>query len=117
MNQSVQNAVSAAIRPMNGHDRFGVQCNRADCACTADWRVGARVWPRGMAPQKRTHRNCAILNFPLVVCDEHRASAVLEDIVGDSNWQHICKALRQKGKTRPDRRSIELVFTSLGRKR
>ena len=109
MNQAVQEAVRKSLNG-NGYDVQRLLCSRSSCVGTAMWRVHARVWARGAE-----HRpdNYFELKFPLVVCDECKASTKVADIVDNKGWRQIMQAVKMRHKARPDRSSIWLYFQPL----
>lgn len=86
-------------------DRF---CNKTGCNALSVWRVGftllLRGWEHVPVP--------AYLG--LVVCDEHKASMKLEDVLTDDGWNGIAEGFRAIARPVPTRELTTLRFEPVG---
>jgi hypothetical protein len=85
-----------------------VTCDFIGCARPAAWGVGLHLWP---APPYDGPP--AVLYFDLRVCDAHRASLRLHDVVTDEGWRFIVDAFMRLGRARPVRDRTQLRFEPL----
>lgn len=90
---------------MSGGDRI---CGKVDCGARAIWRVGFTFVLRGYE-----HAPCPAY-LGLGVCDEHRASAKLEDFLSDDGWAGICEGFRAANRPPPTRELTTLRFEPIG---
>lgn len=83
-------------------------CDRLGCACPAAWSVALDLWP---APPYDGPP--AVMRFNLRVCETHRASLRLSDVVTDEGWRFIVEAFTRLGRARPVRDRTQLRFEPL----
>jgi hypothetical protein len=85
-----------------------VTCDFIGCARPAAWGVGLHLWP---APPYNGPPSVPYLD--LRVCESHRASLRLHDVVTDEWWQFIVNAFMRLGRARPVRDRTQLYFELL----
>lgn len=85
-------------------------CDARDCTNMAVWQPGFRFWAKGAAHEPGTGAEATL---GVKCCELCKAKLTVEDLVTDAGWQQIVAAFAARGKSEPDRASIELVFNAL----
>ena len=83
-------------------------CAWGDCDKLARWRVGWRAWALGKA--KGSHGPMEAFLLQCVVCDEHRASINVKDLLLPEGRARINSAMLAMGRALPDLDNAELAF-------
>lgn len=87
-----------------------MQCARESCAAPARWYPVLLLFaPRRLFPHAPPARG--ICGVP--VCDGHRDTVTLEDLLTDEGWLRIVTGFHAARKAIPDRRDTRLEFIAI----
>lgn len=77
------------------------------CKVVASWMVGVTL------TDKHRIEETTVWIGKLMVCNKHRQSLTLDDVLTDSGWQKIMLSVIAKGHRKPKRGYAKLVFKHL----
>src|SRR5260221_394153 len=87
-----------------------VKCARDACACDARWQLGFRLWAKG---RPRIPAEALTGLFSIGVCDTHRLSTVIGDLLSEDGKAAIAQSLKALGRAAPDFASALPTFTAI----
>lgn len=79
------------------------RCDRIDCIAEARWMPVLRLRVRKGGP-------AVAAQIGLRICDEHRRTSTLDDVMGDAGWKQLVDNITAQGLVAPKREHTELTF-------
>lgn len=87
-----------------------MKCNVTGCPNRARFTMSFSAYALGLAKRKQSR---TIGNFDGVVCESHKNSLTLRDLMTDGGWSDIQSKLLTKGRPLLDRNTLELHFEAM----
>lgn len=88
-------------------DKF-MKCNKAGCPNDTKYQIVILVY----APKDYGSQPAAGL-MGLFVCEEHKETTKIEDVIDDNGWKQIEQSFIQAGKHPPERKLTKLQFREI----
>ena len=67
----------------------GVECDRKECSKNPTWQMALRI-PSGRGFPVE-------MKLGIWVCDEHKKSAKIDEIMGDEGWAYVQRSMKAAG--------------------